>query len=75
MSLKVNSPSDHRQVFEALTNEYTQPQHEQYTRCPKCNRFGIVSGTHEYYGTIYYCACKDIFWVISPETGNKLEGG
>lgn len=75
MSLKVNNPSARRQVLEALTDNNAKTQHEQYTCCPKCKRFGVVSGTDEYYGTIYHCACKDVFWVISPETGEKLEGG
>ncbi len=75
MSPKVNDPGAQCQVFEAWTGEYAQPQHEQYTRCPQCNRFGVVSGTHEYYAIIYHCACNDVFWVISPETGEKLEGG
>ncbi len=75
MSLQVNNPGDRRQVLEALANEYAQPKHEKYTCCPKCDRFGVVSGTHDYYGTIYHCVCKDVFWVISPETGNKLERG
>jgi hypothetical protein len=75
MSLKVNNSGDRRQVFEALTNDCTQTQYENYTRCPRCNRFGLVSGRDEYYGTIYHCACKDVSWVISPETGEKLEGG
>ncbi len=75
MSLKVNELGDRRQVLTALANEYAQPQYEQYTCCPRCNRFGVVSGTHEYYGAIYHCACNDVFWVISPETGNKLEEG
>ncbi len=73
MSLKVNNPGDRHQVFEALTRDRTYDL--QNNRCPKCNRFGIVSDTDEYYGTIYHCACSDVFWVISPETGEKLEGG
>jgi hypothetical protein len=72
MSLQVNN---RRQVLTALANEHIQTQHEQYTCCPQCDRFGVVSDTHEYYGTIYHCACNDVFWVISPETGEKLEGG
>ena len=75
MSPKVNELGDRCQVLRVLANEYTQTQHEQYTCCPKCNRFGVVSGITEYYGIIYHCACKDVFWVISPETGEKLEGG
>ncbi len=75
MSLKVNELGDRRQVLRALANEYAQPPHEQYARCPKCDRFGVVSGSTEYYGIIYHCACNDVFWVISPKTGNKLEGG
>lgn len=75
MSLKVNNPGARRQVLDALANEHIQTQHEQYTRCPKCNRFGVVSDTHDYYGIIYKCNCQPVFWVISPETGEKLEGG
>ena len=75
MSRKVNNPGDRRQVLEALANEHIQPQHEQYTRCPRCNRFGVVSGMNKYYGAIYHCNCLPVFWVISPETGEKLEGG
>jgi transcription elongation factor Elf1 len=75
MSPKVNNPGNRCQVFEAQTGDRTQTQYEQYTHCPKCNRFGIVSGRLEYYGTIYHCACQDVSWVISPETGEKLEGG
>ena len=75
MSLKVNNPGDRRQVLAALVNEHTQTQHEQYTRCPRCDRFGVVSGTHDYYGIIYKCNCLPVFWVVSPETGEKLEGG
>ena len=75
MSLKVNNPGDSRQVLAALTNEYTHIPHEQYTCCSKCDRFSVVSGIDKYYGTIYHCACLPVFWVISPETGEKLEGG
>ncbi len=75
MSLQVNNAGDRRQVLDTLAGDRIQTQHEQYTRCPQCNRFGVVSDTHDYYGIIYHCACKDVFWVISPETGNKLEGG
>jgi hypothetical protein len=75
MSRFLNEPSDRRQVLAALANDSAKVQHEQYTCCPKCDRFGVVSGTDEYYGIIYHCACNDVFWVISPETGEKLEGG
>ncbi len=76
MSPKVNELGDHRQVLEARTYNRTQTQLDlSRCRCPRCDRFGVVSGSAEYYGTIYHCACKDVFWVISPETGEKLEGG
>ena len=76
MSPFVVDPGDWSQVLEAMADEHAQTQLDlQNTRCPKCNRFGVVSGTDEYYSTIYHCACNDVFWVISPETGEKLEGG
>ena len=76
MSPNVNEIGDRCQVLKSLTGDHAQTQLDLLRcRCPRCNRFGVVSDTHNYYGTIYYCACKDVFWVISPETGNKLEGG
>ena len=76
MSPKVNELGDRCQVFEALTGDRTQTQLDLLRcRCPRCNRFGVVSGMDEYYGTIYHCNCLPVFWVISPETGEKLEGG
>ena len=74
MSPKVNELGAHRQVLEALTGDRAQTQLDLLRcRCPRCNRFGIVSGTHEYYGIIYRCICLPVLWVISPETGEKIE--
>ena len=70
---KVNNPGDRYEVFETLTRDRTYDL--QNNRCLKCDRFGVVSGMDEYYGTIYHCNCLPVFWVISPETGEKLEGG
>ncbi len=76
MSLKVNNPGDRYEVFEARAGDRAQTQLDlSRCRCPRCNRFGIISDTDEYYGIIYRCSCQPVFWVISPETGNKLEGG
>ena len=76
MSPKVNELGDRHQVFEARTGDRAQTQLDLLRcRCPQCNRFGVVSGTHEYYGIIYRCSCQPVFWVISPETGEKVEGG
>ena len=71
MSPFLNEPSDHRQVLDALTGDSAYDS--QNNRCPRCNRFGIVSDTHDYYGIIYRCSCLSVFWVISPETGEKIE--
>lgn len=73
MSLKVNNPGDRRQVLDALTG--VSAHDLQTNRCPRCDRFGVVSDTHDYYGIIYRCSCQPVFWIISSETGNKLEGG
>ena len=73
MSPFLNEPSDHRQVSDALTGDSAYDS--QNNRCPRCNRFGVVSDTDDYYGLIYHCNCLPVFWVISPETGEKLEGG
>ncbi len=76
MSPKVNNPGAQYQVFEARTGDHTQTQLDLLRcRCPRCNRFGVVSGTHDYYGIIYRCNCLPVLWVISPETGEKVEGG
>lgn len=77
MSLKVNNPGDRRQVLDTLAGDHAQTQLDLLRcRCPKCNRFGVISDTHDdYYGIIYRCNCLPVFWVISPETGEKLEGG
>ncbi len=72
----VNDPGDWSQVLESLAEDHATDQLDlQYTRCPRCNRFGIVSDTDDYYRVIYHCSCIHIFWVVSPETGEKLEGG
>ena len=64
------------QALEALASEHAQIQSDlSKCRCSKCDRFGVVSDTHEYYSIIYKCNCQPVFWVISLETGNKLEGG
>ena len=73
MSPFLNEPSDHRQVSDTLTGDSAYDL--QNNRCPKCDRFGVVSGMDGYYGIIYHCNCLPVFWVISPETGEKLEGG
>ena len=76
MSPNVNELGDRRQVLDALTSDRAQTQLDLLRcRCPRCNRFGVVSGMDEYYGTIYHCNCLPVFWVINPETGEKLEGG
>ena len=72
----VHDPGDWSQTLEARTCDRAQTQLDLLRcRCPRCNRFGVVSGMDEYYGTIYHCKCLPVFWVISPETGEKLEGG
>ena len=74
MSPKVNELGDRCQVLEALTGDRAQTQLDLLRcRCPRCNRFGVVSGMDEYYGIIYHCNCLPVFWVISPETGEKIE--
>ncbi len=73
MSPFLNERCDHRQILDALTGDSAHDS--QNNRCPRCNRFGVVSGSDEYYSTIYHCNCRTVFWVISPETGDKLEGG
>lgn len=71
----VQDPGDWSQVQSELAIEQVQLEHEQYVcRCPRCNRFAIVQGQDERYGTIYRCKCLPVFWVIDPETGNKVEG-
>ncbi len=76
MSPQVNNPGDRRQVLDTLAGDRAQTQLDLLRcRCPRCNRFGIVSGVHEYYGKIYSCSCLPVLWVISPETGEKVERG
>ena len=65
-------PGNSRQIIAALTGDLTS--NSRNNRCPKCDRFGIVSDTHEYYGFIYRCSCLPVFWVISPETGDAFGG-
>jgi len=63
-----------RQALEALASEHAQIQSDlSRCRCPKCDRFGVVSDAHDYYGAIYKCNCLPVFWVISPETGDRIE--
>lgn len=70
----VNDPGETRQTLEALAEEHAQTQLDlQLARCPKCDRFGVVSSWHTYYGIIYRCNCLPVSWVISPETGEKIE--
>ena len=68
MSLKVNNPGDRRQVLDTLAGDHIQTRHEQYTRCSRCNRFGVVSDTHGYYGIIYKCirAVNREFFLATP---------
>ena len=74
MSPKVNELGDHCQVLEALTGDRAQTQLDLLRcRCPRCNRFGVVFDTHDYYGIIYRCSCLPVLWVINPETGEKIE--
>ena len=74
MSPNVNELGDHCQVSKALIGDRAQTQLDLLRcRCPRCNRFGVVSGTHDYYGIIYRCSCLPVLWVISPETGEKIE--
>jgi len=69
-----NDPSEEHQTLEALANKHAQIQTDVHRyRCPQCGRFGIISGAHDYYGIIYRCSCLPVFWVISPETGEKVE--
>lgn len=66
-----NDPGNSCQIIAALINDLNSgPQHN---RCPKCNRFGIVSDAHDYFGAIYKCNCLPIIWVVSPETGERIE--
>lgn len=67
----VYDPGNSRQIIAALVSNLTD--NSQNNRCPRCNRFGIVSDTHEYYGAIYRCNCRPVLWVINPETGEKIE--
>lgn len=66
-----NDPGNSRQIIAALINNLNNDP--QINCCPKCDRFGSVSGVHDYYGIIYKCSCQAVFWVISPETGEKIE--
>lgn len=69
-----NDPGDWSQVLEALAEEHAQTQLDLWRcRCPRCKRFGVVSSWHNYFGIIYECSCLPVSWVISPETGEKIE--
>lgn len=72
----VNDPGNWSQVQEELAIEQAEAKFEQYKcLCPRCDRFGVVSGQDDYYGTIYECSCLPVYWVIDPATGEKVEGG
>lgn len=72
----VQDPGDWSQVVEELAIEQAEAEEEQSKcRCPRCDRFGIVSSSDDHYGTIYECSCLPVHWVIDPETGEKVEGG
>ena len=66
-----NDPGNSRQIIAALIGNLNTDS--QNNRCPKCNRFGVVCDTHDYYGAIYRCNCQAVLWVINPETGEKIE--
>ena len=69
-----NDSGDWSQTLKALASEHAQLQSDlQRCSCPKCDRFGVVSDTHDYYGAIYKCNCQPVLWVISPETGERIE--
>lgn len=65
-------PGNSRQILAALISDLNADS--QVNRCPKCDRFGVVSGVHDYYGIIYKCNCQAVLWVISPETGDAFGG-
>lgn len=68
----VNDPGDWSQTLEAVAEEHAQIQLDlSRCRCPKCDRFGVISSADGYYGTSYRCSCLSIRWAISPETGEK----
>lgn len=70
----IHDSSDWSQALEALAKEHAQIQSDlQRYRCPKCDCFGVVSSPHDYFRAIYRCNCIPIFWVVSPETGEKIE--
>lgn len=63
----VQDDGDCSQLQEELAIEQHQIEQEQYfCSCPRCDRFGVVSGWDEHYGTIYQCSCLRVFWVIDP---------
>lgn len=69
-----NNSGDWSQTLEALAEEHAQIQNDlSRCRCPRCDRFGVVSDIHKYYGIVYQCNCLPITWVISPETGDRIE--
>lgn len=75
----VQKPDDLSQDQEELAIKLfkqAENRFEQYKCCcPRCDRFGVVSGSDSHYGNIYECSCIPICWVIDPETGEKVEGG
>ncbi len=70
----MNDPGESRQTLEELAHEHQQIQSDlQRYRCPKCDCFGVVFSKQDYFGAIYRCNCQPMFWVICPETGEKIE--
>ena len=68
MSPKANELDNRCQVLEALPSDRAQTQLDLLRcRCPRCNRFGVVSGTQDYYGIIYRCSCLPVFWSLVPK--------
>ncbi|KJH69501.1 hypothetical protein [Aliterella atlantica] len=69
-----NDPGSICQGLDELTSIHKQIQSDlSKYRCSRCDRFGVVSGVHDYFGIIYKCSCQAVFWVINPETGDRIE--
>jgi len=70
----INDSGDWSQPLEQFATRPAQIQNDlQRYRCPQCDCFGVVYSTQDYFGAIYKCNCQPMFWVISPETGEKIE--
>lgn len=71
----IHDPGKWSQGLEELASLHAQSQNVlSRCRCPRCERFGIVSGADDYYGIIYQCSCTHVFWIDNPETGERVEG-